>query len=334
MAQVILPAELATQPNSIVADFLASAPLEVDISTCALAGEILYRRNEPARWVEICEMSLKTFNPPFERRIALDLEVANGLRRMPGRWDIGRAREILEEASVLIRILPQEHSMKGRLQELEFYHGALVEHAAGNFAEEALLHDFAHALSGANTLGRAIAGFMAANARINSELMDARMPNKVLLGRFADRDRELQRVLDMDTAEGRRWNVNRLCFRLRVAWLTGSGMLWGDLGKIWSSCQEFGSAFDGPLHVLQAAFQRGSVGSESVQDLIAFASRQGDLDWRSEALLVVAQYHQVRGELLLTIQTLRSILALETEGHGGCVARAIARTMLQGPEAK
>lgn len=336
MAQTILSANSANFPDETIAQMLGSAPMEMefDIHTSALVGEILYARDEPTRWVTICEMALESFDTPVERRIALELELVNGIRRVSGRWDIERARRVLEQLSLSLQGLSEANPYRARLGVLALYHGGIVEHAGGNFPQSALCHELASVLPGVSPLARAISGFMGANEHINDALVKTGAPTADQLQRFADRDRELERILDLNAAEGRRWNINRLCFRQRVAWLTGSGMLWGDLGKIWSSCQEFGSSFDASFHVLQGAYQGGSIGPESVRSLLILAAGQGESDWRSEAMLVVAQSYHARGELVSAVETLRKILAMESQGHGGHVAHAIARRMLQGGDGK
>jgi len=326
MPERTLSVELTDCPDEFIAGILSELPLEVDIHTSPLAGEILYTRNEPARWARICEMSLRDFDPPLERRIALGLEVVNGIRRIPGRWDIERARMMLESLSLLIGSLPELNPFKMRLGGLALYHAGIVEHVGGDFLKAALCHQLSATLPGVSPRSQAIANFMAANERINDALVNPGAPSAELATQFADCDRELQNILDMETTEGRRWYVNLLCFRQRAAWLSERPLIEADIIEIFRSKGEFGNSFDHCFAVLNGAFEYRRNRGFSLD--VALAPHV-DLDWKSEALLVRAQYEQARGNVLISINTLRGILAMEAEGHGGHVARAIARRMLE-----
>jgi len=317
MAQATLLATLANLADERIATALALAPLEEDIHTSPLLGEILYQRNDPERWVRICEIPLKFKDLELERRISFGLEKVNGIRRMPGRWDIERVRRILESASSLIKNLPNANPRKPRLAGLALYHGGIVEHAGGNFLQAALCHQLSAAFPGASSLSQAIANFMAVNELVNHALAETGAPSEELLGQFADRDREIQSVLDMNTAEGRRWNINRLCFRQRVAWLCGQQMSQKDINEIFSSRGEFGSSFDHCLAVIDSALRIKHQRFLNLGD----ALNSMDLDWKSEAWLLVAECDRARA--------LCNLLDLESKGHGGHVARAIARRMLE-----
>lgn len=326
MAEEILSTRLADFANEVIAEVLGSVPLGEDIHVSPLVSEILYRRNEPDRWAAICEIALRFSEIPFERRIALEIELVNGIRRMPGRWDIERARRVLEQASGAIKGLSVANPHKARLGGLALYHGGLVEHAGGNFLEAAFCHQLTAALPGASSFSQAIANFMAVNELVNHALVETGVPSEELLGQFADRDREFQSVLDMTTGEGRRWNINRLCFRQRVAWLCGQQMSAEDIDEIFRGRREFGSSFDHCLALLDGALR---VVKHLIPGDLGDALNNMDLDWKSEAWLVVAEYDQYDRD-----RARRNLLDLESKGHGGHVARAIARRMLEGPEAR
>src|SRR3989338_3657275 len=101
-----LSTELAKEDDAKIVLVLIDAEENFDISTSGVCRQIIYADSNPERWAKICGEAISFFarhtqrsSLVHERLATLQLEEANGSRRMPGLWDIKEVKARLSQAT-------------------------------------------------------------------------------------------------------------------------------------------------------------------------------------------------------------------------------------------
>lgn len=335
MTQEMLTAELANRTDEEIAQAIASAPEGELAGSSELKVKICIINNHHLRWKRICEHALR-LRPSRTQKASLLLEVVYATRCLPGAWD---PEQVLDTLTALRQVyLPalEEGESKGFLWRLFwFVHGSVHEYL-GDFVSAKRAYEQVSRLQGALPTEKAFAHVLAANAIVNLELLSKRAVAPETLQHFAEADVQLCKKVNMESFGGRFYYVRLLCLRQRIAWLTKTKLRHfayrrrRDLEDIKHFAKEFGKEFSARMSVLQGAFllEQGGHGFSFVADVAS--DKDVFITWRSEALLVIAAQCLKRKDREGTRDALQQILALEHTGHGGHVARAIARRILKG----
>lgn len=342
--QTPLPATLAGFSDKEIVEKLLGLPPETEIALSPLAEYIVYTENggNPRRWATISEsvltlLSEKIKLPPeeyYERTVTFALEQVNGLRRTPD-WNPTALDALLGMVkSDLSNIPPGER--RTRLKGLYCYHGAMMYHASGDYGKAAECHEAASTLPG-KRFDVELAKYMAVYERLNealvhwdSNLISIRMDALEQAGaQFRNAFNHPPTPLEVQ------WNANVKIHLWRADFLSMRGTFehFPNQPLIHEIAEELPKnlfpAFADALAVLTAV-ERAQMYKPKLAYLLAFQVGKNPLadpDWRSEALLLCGLLEQHedcdRAEARKIYQSV-----IDLKGHGGHVARAIAKRIL------
>lgn len=349
MSQSTLPAEIASLSSEAVVLALINAPPNTNIAESDLARKIIYTDNDPERWALICTEALRKMsysrNTGNERYATLKIEEINGMRRCP-KWNATLMKQLLINAEAAINcLLDVDDERKILLQGLHFYHGGLIYHALGDFAKAAECHETAAQLPGTSPLSIAIAKYCAAFERVCEflaqkiyiDLVERALDGELAWSKFNIAANMLLRILDLQTQQGRQWEGNIAGHKIRLGWLlenqiglnTNLKVKLNRLTIIERLPKELKPAFDDGLGLCYAI---SSLLWDNLRQAYWIANRLGndprtEIDQRCEALLLAAHIKELLRESEEAKEILEKLISLK--GHGGHVARVIARRKLE-----
>lgn len=334
----ILPASLAERSDEEIARALVDAPVNTDLARCAVASRIICTDNNPARWAAVCNLArtmLQADGLTDERRerdATLAVEEANGTRRKPaGTWDIAAVEELLAVAETQIRMLPRGER-RIRLEELRLYHSGQAALLVGQFGRVAEYYSAAVAIS-ATPFSVGLNEYLAAYYRLDQALVDGEEGTiQTRYEAFYAESEAFVDILDKSVEAELRWYGNVLCHRRRADRLCGNAERMDATDSLDDICAlQPRAAFDDAVMLLGAVYLsrqgRRPILDFAYRALLRLAHDPGaEIEWRSLAHLFTAEIEEARGERETARVTFNALVNLE--GHGGYVARAVARRKL------
>lgn len=329
---------MADRPDEEIVRALTDAPEGTNLAESPLGRRILYEEDHPSRWAFLCHQARQLLErqglgiEPSRRHAELAVEEANGMRRMPvGTWSLDRVEELLRIAEAENERLPAGDPIRLDLENRRLYHGGQAAIAAGDFGKAAEYYRAAAAIAatpfsqGLNTYFVAYCQLQDALARGDEEITRARYYA------FSGESEQFITALNRSDEMELRWLGNVRCHQRMFDWLCGDETRIANILSLVEVGElEPRAAFRDALELLGAIYlsRQGRLLSVlACREAQSLAHNQGTaLEWRALAFLFLAEMEGGGGEQGRARATLNKLINLD--GHGGHVARAIARRRL------
>lgn len=329
---------MADQSDNEIAQALTYALEGMNLAESPLGRRIIYEDDNPSRWAALCRRARILLEAqglgiePSRRQADLAIEEANGMRRMPvGTWNIDHVEELLTLAEAHIMALPPDDPERLRLENLRLYNGGQAAIATGRFGDAAGYYAQAVAIA-ATPFSRGLNAYFVTYCELQDALVGG--DEEVIRARyyaFSGESEQFITVLDRSNETELRWLGNVWCHQRMFDWLCGDEARMANILSLVEVGElEPRAAFYDALELLGAVYL-----SRQGRHLSQLAYREAQklaynpvaaIEWRALTFLFLAEMEEGGGEQDRARATLDMLINLE--GHGGYVARALARRKL------